>query len=142
MATMATTAAGCSSCRSRHGHGPDAHHARPPTEAATPFTFGPPNPWDAIADSTATGPQADATRATLTAVRAAIGFLRIERDARTYCPTLDDLARTPAAGFDPSTMSRDAWGTPFEIECQGARVRIRSFGPDRIRGTPDDLITE
>lgn len=134
---------------------PDLAHARDATleapalpDATRPAAdegaaFGPPNPWGdgALPDSTATGPEAERTRAAMVALRASIGFWRIERDARAYCPTLRDLARTPGAAFDPATMERDAWGTPFEIECQGAAVRLRSLGPDRTRDTPDDLLT-
>jgi hypothetical protein len=75
----------------------------------------------------------------MTALRASIGFWRIERSQRDRCPTLDDLEHTPGAVFDPATMRNDAWGSPFELECQGARVRVRSLGPDRQRDTPDDL---
>ena len=63
----------------------------------------------------------------------------LERSQHDRCPTLEDLARTPSAAFDPATMRLDAWGQPFELECQGARVRVRSLGPDRMRDTHDDL---
>jgi hypothetical protein len=55
---------------------------------------------------------------------------------------MEDLARTPGAAFDPNTMSRDLWGTAFEITCEGRKVRLRSFGPDRRADTPDDIVTE
>jgi hypothetical protein len=105
--------------------------------------FGPPNPWGdgSLPPSTARGPEADATLRAMTALRASIGFWRIERSLRDRCPTLDDLEHTAGAAFDPATMRNDAWGSPFEIECQGARVRVRSLGPDRVRETPDDLWT-
>ena len=108
-------------------------------DAAAPV--GPPNPWGdgSLPHSTSTGPEADRTLTAMTALRATIGFWRIARARRDQSPTLADLADTPSAAFDPATMRADAWGTPFEIECQGARVRVRSLGPDRTRDTPDDL---
>lgn len=106
-----------------------------------PEPFGPPNPWGdgSLPPSSATGPEAERTLTAMTALRASIGFWRIERSQHDRCPTLDDLAHTPSAAFDPTTMRTDAWGSPFEIECQGARVRVRSLGPDRARETADDL---
>lgn len=106
-----------------------------------PTAFGPPNPWGdgSLPSTTAIGPEAAQTLSAMTALRASIGFWRVERSQRDHCPTLEDLAHTPGAAFDPTTMRIDTWGTPFEIECQGARVRVRSFGPDRVRETPDDL---
>jgi hypothetical protein len=113
-------------------------------DAEEPPPLGPPNPWGdgAIPPSTAQGPEAEATRATLIAVRASIGFWRIARHTPSDCPTLDDLAHTPASAFNPATMTHDAWGGTIDIECQGSRVRVRSFGPDHQRETPDDLLTE
>lgn len=114
----------------------DAFDVRP-----APEVFGPANPWGdgGLPRSTATGPEAEHTLAAMTALRASIGFWRIERHMRDRCPTLDNLAGTPAAMFDPATMHNDAWGQPFEVECQGARVRVRSPGADRVRNTSDDL---
>ncbi len=112
--------------------------------AETAATIGPPDPWadSGSADGVPVGPEADRTRATMTALRAAIGFWRIERNARTNCPRLEDLARVPSSGFDPLTMQTDAWGSPFAVECLGARVRIRSWGSDRVRETGDDIVTQ
>jgi hypothetical protein len=148
VAALALALPGCSSCRGERradGRAASPRIDAPPTDATVDgaaTTFGPPNPWGPLPSSTATGPEADATRATLTALRASIGFWRIERDARAYCPTLDDLALTPGAAFDRTTMGHDAWGTALDIECQGERVRVRSLGPDRTRGTADDLVAE
>ncbi len=115
----------------------------PPVDAVDvePEPFGPPNPWGdgSLPRSTAAGPEADQTRAAMTALRATIGFWRVDRRMRDRCPTLDNLAGTPGAMFDPATMRNDPWGQPFEIECQGAQVRLRSLGPDRLRDTGDDL---
>jgi hypothetical protein len=33
----------------------------------------------------------------------------------------------------------DPWGHPFELEQEGASIRIRSWGPDGERGTKDDI---
>ncbi len=35
----------------------------------------------------------------------------------------------------------DAWGTPYEYMIVGRRsIELRSYGPDRLRGTEDDLV--
>jgi hypothetical protein len=38
--------------------------------------------------------------------------------------------------------SRDSWGTPYQLEDlrRDRRMQIRSWGPDRIRDTGDDLL--
>lgn len=49
------------------------------------------------------------------------------------------LEATYAAGG-----SRDAWDSPYQLEDlrRDRRMRIRSWGPDRLRGTDDDLVVE
>jgi hypothetical protein len=94
----------------------------------------------ALPESTASGPEVERARVTMTALRAVVGFWRLEQGGRTRCPTLRDLAAAPSSGFDRSTMATDPWGSPYEIDCLGGTVRLRSLGPDKQPETPDDLL--
>jgi hypothetical protein len=40
--------------------------------------------------------------------------------------------------------SRDSWDTPYQLEDlrRDRRMQIRSWGPDRLRGTDDDILLE
>jgi hypothetical protein len=76
----------------------------------------------------------------MTALRAVVGFWRLEQGGRTRCPTLRDLAAASSSGFDPNTMTLDPWGRPFEVDCLQGVVRLRSLGPDRQPNTQDDII--
>ena len=40
--------------------------------------------------------------------------------------------------------SRDSWDTPYQLEDmrRDRRMRVRSWGPDRLRGTDDDILLE
>lgn len=95
---------------------------------------------DVPPSTTATGPEVERVRVTMTALRAVVGFWRIEHGNRSRCPTLRDLAAAPSSGFDPNTMTRDPWGSPFEVDCLQGVVRLRSLGPDRQPETADDVI--
>lgn len=39
---------------------------------------------------------------------------------------------------------RDSWGTPYQLEDvrRGNQLRIRSWGPDRVRATEDDILVD
>jgi len=53
------------------------------------------------------------------------------------CPTLANLVD---AGLLSEASSRtDPWGREYSVECDGARHRVISTGPDRKAGTDDDL---
>jgi general secretion pathway protein G len=54
------------------------------------------------------------------------------------CPTAIGLFEEHA--IDEAARVRDAWGTPFEIACDADRTVVRSFGPDRAKGTQDDIV--
>lgn len=57
-----------------------------------------------------------------------------------YGPACPSVARLEADGFlDPRQPAVDPWGTPFDIACDGRRVRVRSAGPDRRLDTADDI---
>jgi hypothetical protein len=91
--------------------------------------------------STAVGPEVEQTRVTLSVLRAAVGFWRLEQGGRTRCPTLRDLAASRSTGFNEQTMAHDPWGSPFEIDCLGGTVRLRSLGPDKRAETSDDILS-
>jgi hypothetical protein len=94
----------------------------------------------ALPESTASGPEVERARVTLTALRAVVGFWRLEQGGRTRCPTLRDLSTAPSSGFDRNTMATDPWGTPYEVDCLGGTVRLRSLGPDKRPETADDIL--
>jgi general secretion pathway protein G len=53
------------------------------------------------------------------------------------CPTLE--AMVSAEVLDEGGAKGDAWGTPWQIICDGSKVTVLSPGPDRAVGTPDDI---
>jgi hypothetical protein len=55
------------------------------------------------------------------------------------CPTIRDLSSDPFLGAEGTV---DPWGTEFVLECEGETLRAISFGPDRARGTDDDVVVE
>lgn len=56
-------------------------------------------------------------------------------DAR--CPSLQEL--TTAQFLDEDSPHRDPWGSPWRIDCDGARVSVHSAGRDRRHDTEDDV---
>lgn len=54
------------------------------------------------------------------------------------CPTVTALLDERLV--DRASKTDDAWGQPFEISCDGADVVVRSRGPDKRPGTPDDVV--
>lgn len=114
----------------------DPYEHRPrPAMTASEITDG-----EVAPPTSAEGPEVERAKVTMTALRAVVGFWRLEQGGRTRCPTLRDLAAAPSSGFDPNTMTLDPWGRPFEVDCLQGIVRLRSLGPDRQPNTPDDII--
>ncbi|MDP3279070.1 MAG: hypothetical protein Q8Q09_28015 [Deltaproteobacteria bacterium] len=93
-----------------------------------------------LPQTTASGPEVERARQTMLALRAVVGFWRLEHGGRTRCPTLLDLSGSSSSGFDRATMSQDPWGSSYEIDCVGGVVRLRSLGPDRRAETADDIL--
>ena len=60
------------------------------------------------------------------------------RGARSDCPTVEQLV----ADRRLSQGSTDAWGTTYVVECSGAKVAVRSAGPDKKLKTDDDVLVE
>jgi general secretion pathway protein G len=53
------------------------------------------------------------------------------------CPTTAQLAQDKF--LDSATDHDDPWGQPYEIKCTGDDVVVASAGPDKKKGTGDDL---
>lgn len=58
-------------------------------------------------------------------------------DHPAMCPAASELERGDI--LDSTTDPNDAWGRPFEIECDEATVHVNSSGSDGQSGTADDV---
>jgi len=54
------------------------------------------------------------------------------------CPTVGELKRSKI--LDPGVTATDAWGNSFQVQCSSVGVRVTSAGPDRKRGSEDDVV--
>jgi hypothetical protein len=60
------------------------------------------------------------------------------QDSSARCPGIEDLERDILSS---NTRSEDPWRRAFRIRCIGQQdVEVMSAGPDRMFGTPDDII--
>jgi hypothetical protein len=75
------------------------------------------------------------TRASARAIQRAAETWRAEHPER--CPNVEQLHRDKH--LDTAQSSSDAWGSAFVIQCQTG-VAVRSWGPDRLPGTADDIM--
>lgn len=55
----------------------------------------------------------------------------------TSCPTISQLVQDKQ--IDPGTSSNDPWGQPYSLTCSDDEVNITSSGPDKKKGTKDDI---
>jgi general secretion pathway protein G len=55
----------------------------------------------------------------------------------TECPSISQLVQDKL--LDPGQNTADPWGQPFAISCTDEDVTVLSNGPDRKRGTKDDI---
>jgi general secretion pathway protein G len=53
------------------------------------------------------------------------------------CPSVQDLLEKQI--LDPSTTTKDPWGSPFAITCEGSDLTVISAGPDAELNTEDDI---
>ena len=53
------------------------------------------------------------------------------------CPSVSQLAQDKF--LDSATDHNDPWGQPYEIKCTGDDVVVLSAGPDKKKGTGDDI---
>jgi len=81
-------------------------------------------------------PRAEEVALACRAVRRAAEIYQALGESEAHCPTLDDLVRDKKI---ESGKVQDLWGTRYLIECLDAGIRVISAGPDRTRGTADDI---
>ncbi|MCS6797112.1 MAG: type II secretion system GspH family protein [Myxococcota bacterium] len=80
----------------------------------------------------------ESTRTDAATIRSAVeSYLAGSTQAGTGCPTLEDLLES--GELRRGTRTTDAWDNPFEIQCQGDEIVVRSAGPDGQMGTEDDV---
>lgn len=53
------------------------------------------------------------------------------------CPSLQELIDKQV--ISSATTTRDPWGSPFAISCDGAEPTVISAGPDQELNTEDDI---
>ena len=53
------------------------------------------------------------------------------------CPSVVQLEESKLLRRGPH--AQDPWGTRYEVVCETEAVNVRSLGPDRRRGTADDI---
>lgn len=63
--------------------------------------------------------------------------LYLAQDPAAPCPTVERLIDERI--LNGSSRTRDPWGKAFRITCGPDAIRVRSSGPDRLLGTPDDV---
>lgn len=68
-------------------------------------------------------------------IRKMVELWQTENDGS--CPTVSQLKKDNY--LDKAASSDDPWGSPFEISCTDGTVYVRSFGPDKQEGSPDDI---
>ena len=56
----------------------------------------------------------------------------------TSCPTISQLVQEKQ--LDPGQSTNDSWNQPFSLNCTDDEVIISSNGPDKKKGTKDDII--
>jgi hypothetical protein len=55
----------------------------------------------------------------------------------SICPSIRQLV--DGRFLDARARKADAWEQPYTMTCMDTGVIVTSFGPDRKRGTPDDI---
>ena len=55
----------------------------------------------------------------------------------TGCPTVSQLVQEKH--LDPGTSTKDPWGQDFGLSCTEDEVFVSSPGPDKKKGTKDDI---
>jgi general secretion pathway protein G len=55
----------------------------------------------------------------------------------TVCPTISQLVQEKH--LDPGTSTKDPWGQDFTLNCTEDEVFVTSVGPDKKKGTKDDI---
>lgn len=55
----------------------------------------------------------------------------------TSCPTISQLVQEKQ--LDSASNTQDPWGQPFQLTCSEDEVYVLSTGPDKKKGTKDDI---
>ncbi len=55
----------------------------------------------------------------------------------TTCPTISQLVQEKQ--IDSATNTNDPWGQPYTLTCTDDEVIVTSAGPDKKKGTKDDI---
>lgn len=55
----------------------------------------------------------------------------------TTCPTISQLVQEKH--LDPGQNNNDPWGQPYVLQCPEDDVVVTSSGPDKKKGTKDDI---
>ncbi len=55
----------------------------------------------------------------------------------TTCPTVSQLVADK--DIDSATNTKDPWGSPYTLSCTDDEVIVSSAGPDKKKGTKDDI---
>jgi general secretion pathway protein G len=55
----------------------------------------------------------------------------------TNCPTMSQLVQDKQ--LDPGASTNDPWGQPYTLSCTDGDVVVTSAGPDKKKGTKDDI---
>ena len=55
----------------------------------------------------------------------------------TSCPTVSQLVQEKH--LDPGTSTKDPWGQEFTLNCTDDEIFVSSMGPDKKKGTKDDI---
>lgn len=58
-------------------------------------------------------------------------------NSETTCPTMSQLVQEKH--LDPGQNTNDPWGQPFVLNCADEDVTVSSSGPDKKKGTKDDI---
>jgi general secretion pathway protein G len=58
-------------------------------------------------------------------------------NSESTCPTMSQLVQEKH--LDPGQNTNDPWGQPFVLNCSDEDVTVGSNGPDKKKGTKDDI---
>lgn len=58
-------------------------------------------------------------------------------NSETNCPTISQLVQDKQ--LDPGANTNDPWGQPYGLSCSDGDVTVTSSGPDKKKGTKDDI---
>ncbi|HEY3234350.1 MAG TPA: type II secretion system protein [Polyangiaceae bacterium] len=59
-------------------------------------------------------------------------------NSESTCPTVSQLVQDKQ--LDPAANSADPWGQPYALRCTEDEVIVSSSGPDKKKGTKDDIV--